>query len=99
MKFTFEEDATDEERTEDDPDRRKLVTVSGGGRAVALPLAGIFIDADRNFAYELEDELNLMPAPDLLDDIPDDEADMRALRRMYERNPQILAKFLASIGL
>jgi hypothetical protein len=99
MKFTFEEDATTEERTEDDPDRRKLVTVSGGSRAVAIPLAGIFIDADRNFADELEDELNLLPAPDILDDVPDDEADLRVLKRIYEKNPQVLAKFLVSIGL
>jgi hypothetical protein len=96
MKFIIEETA--EARINDD-DRRRLVPAAGRVTAVALPPRAIFRDAERNLGEDLEDELKLLPGPDLLDDIPDDEADMRTLKHIYDKNPQILAKFLASIGL
>jgi hypothetical protein len=84
---------------EKEVDDRRLVPTRGGSAAVAVPYGTICIDAKQNLSGMLEHELKLAPEPDVLEDLPDDETDLRTLKSILGRNPRLFAKFLADAGL
>jgi hypothetical protein len=80
-------------------DDRRLVPVRSGSTAVAIPYGAVFIDAKQNLSGMLEHDLKLAPEPDVLEDLPDDETDLRTLESILCRNPGLFKKFLAEVGL
>jgi hypothetical protein len=79
-------------------DDRRVAVHSGGGAAVAMPLRAIFVSSDQDLSGLVEDEIRFVAGPDLLEDL-DDEADMRTLKAVFQRNPKIFGKFLTELGV